>query len=93
MPLNLWWTSYSAGMFDAFWKYIHAYDEMKRDPVKKSLPWRHNERDGVSNDQAHDCLLNHLFKVQIKESIKAPRHWPLWGEFTDGRLITLTKGQ
>ena len=22
-------------------------------------------------------------QVQIKENIKAPRHWPLWGEFTD----------
>ena len=24
----------------------------------------------------------HLFKARIKENIKAPRHWPLWGEFT-----------
>ena len=46
------------------------------------LQWCHNERDGVSNHQPHHCLLNRLFKVQIKESIKAPRHWPLWGEFT-----------
>ena len=23
-----------------------------------------------------------FFKAQIKENIKAPRHWPLWGEFT-----------
>ena len=21
-------------------------------------------------------------QAQIQESIKAPRHWPLWGEFT-----------
>ena len=41
-----------------------------------SLQWRHNERDGVSNHQPHDCLL----KAQIKENIKA--HRPLWGEFT-----------
>ena len=27
----------------------------------------HNERDGVSNHQTHDCLLNLLFKAQIKE--------------------------
>ena len=32
------------------------------------LQWRHNERDGVSNHQAHDCLLNRLFKAQIKET-------------------------
>ena len=44
----------------------------------RRLQWRHHEHDGVSNHQPHDCLLNHLFKVQIKENIKAPRHWPLW---------------
>ena len=47
------------------------------------LQWRHNERDGVSNHQPHECLLNRLFKAQIKENIKAPRHWPLWEEFID----------
>ena len=39
------------------------------------------------------CLLNNLFKVQIKQNIKAPRHWPLWGEFTGDRWIPHTKGQ
>ena len=34
------------------------------------LQWRHNERDGVSNHQPHDCLLNRLFKTQIKETSK-----------------------
>ena len=37
---------------------------------KPSLQWRHNERDGVSNHQPHDCLLNGLFKPQIKETSK-----------------------
>ena len=32
-------------------------------------------------------------QAQIKEIIKAPRHWPLWGEFTDDRWIPRTKGQ
>ena len=36
---------------------------------------------GVSDHQPRDCLLNRLFR-QIKENIKAPRHWPLCGEFT-----------
>ena len=36
-----------------------------------ALQWRHNGRDGVSNHQPHDRLLNHLFKAQIKENIKA----------------------
>ena len=58
-----------------------------------ALQWRHNERDGVSTYQTHGCLLNRLIKAQIKENIKAPRHWPLWGEFTDTRWIPRTKGQ
>ena len=58
-----------------------------------ALQWRHNEGDGVSNHQPHDCLLNRLFKSHIKENIKDPRHWPLWGEFTDDRWIPRTKGQ
>ena len=39
--------------------------------MKCSLQWRHNERDGVSNQQRLDCLLNRFFKVQIKENIEA----------------------
>ena len=30
---------------------------------------------------------------QIKENFKAPRHWPLCGEFTGDRWIPRTKGQ
>ena len=32
-------------------------------------------------------------KAQIKENIKAPRHWPLCGKSTGDRSIPLTKGQ
>ena len=60
--------------------------------VRCPLHWRHNERDGVSNHQPDDCLLNRLFKAQIKENIKAPRHWPLWGEFTGDRWISQAEG-
>ena len=45
-----------------------------------TLQWRHNERDCILDHQPRDCLLNRLFKAQIKENIKAPRHCPLWGE-------------
>ena len=31
--------------------------------------------------------------AQMKENIKAPRHWPLCGEFTGGRWIPRTNGQ
>ena len=34
----------------------------------KSLRWRHNERDGVSNHQPHDCLLNRLFRHRSKKT-------------------------
>ena len=37
---------------------------------KLSLQWRHKEHDGVTNHQPHDCLLNRLFKAQIKEASK-----------------------
>ena len=47
------------------------------------LQWCHNEPVGVSNHQPHDCLLNRLFKAQIKENIQAPRYGLLWGEFTE----------
>ena len=47
-----------------------------------SLQWRHNERDGGPNHRRLHCLLN-LVQAHIKENIKAPRHWPLWGEFTE----------
>ena len=61
--------------------------------LEKNLQWRHNERDGVSNLQPHDCLLNRLFKAQIKENIKATRHWPLCGEFNGDWWIPRTNGQ
>ena len=63
------------------------------DDLEYSLQWRHNERDCVSNHQPHDCLLNRLFKAQLKENIRAPRHWPLCGEFTGDRWIPRTNGQ
>ena len=67
----------------------------QRNATKLSAPlqWCHNEHDGISNHQPHNCLLNRLFKAQIKENIKALCHWPLWGEFTSDRWIPLTKGQ
>ena len=32
-------------------------------------------------------------QAQIRENIKAPRHWPLWGEFAGDRWIPRKKGQ
>ena len=38
--------------------------------ISRTLQWRHNEGDSVSNHQPHDCLLNRLFKAKIKEISK-----------------------
>ena len=39
-------------------------------------------------------LFTQLFiRTQIKENTKAPRHWPLCGEFTGDRWIPRTNGQ
>ena len=35
-----------------------------------SLQWLHNERDGVSNHQPHDCLLRRLFRRRSKKTSK-----------------------
>ena len=37
---------------------------------KKSLQWRHNERDGVSNHRRPDSLLNRLFRRKSKKIFK-----------------------
>ena len=36
----------------------------------KSLQWRHNEHDGVSDHQSHYCLLNRLFRRISKRTSK-----------------------
>ena len=36
----------------------------------EALLWRHNERDGVSNHQPHDCLLSRLFRRRSKKTSK-----------------------
>ena len=35
-----------------------------------SLQWRHNEPDGVSNHQPHECLLNRLIRRRSKKTSK-----------------------
>ena len=38
--------------------------------VTLSLTWRHNARNGVSNHQPRDCLLNRLFRRRSKKTSK-----------------------
>ena len=35
-----------------------------------TLQWRHNDRDGVSNHQPHDCLFKRLFRRRSKKTSK-----------------------
>ena len=37
---------------------------------QRALRWRHNGRDGISNHQPHDCLLNRLFRRRSKKTSK-----------------------
>ena len=52
-----------------------------------SLGWRHNERDGVSNHQPHECLLNRLVRRRSKKTSKlrvtglCEGNLPVTGEF------------
>ena len=52
-----------------------------------SLQWRHNEHDGISNHQPHDCLLNRLFRHKSKKTSKlrvtglCAGNSPVTGEF------------
>ena len=55
-----------------------------------TLQWPHDKSDGVSNLRRLYCFLNRLFGHRSK-NIKAPRHWPLWEEFTGHRWILRTK--
>ena len=55
--------------------------------TRQSLQWRHNDRDGVSNHQPHDCLLNRLFRRRSKKTSKlrvtglCAGNSPVTGEF------------
>ena len=54
------------------------------------LQWRHN---GRLKTPASPLFTQPFIQAQIKENIKAPRHWPLCGEFTGDRWIPRTNGQ
>ena len=49
---------------ECVWSYYNTeYDN-------HALQWRHNGRDGVSNHQPHDCLLNRLSRCRSKKASK-----------------------
>ena len=48
---------------------------------------------GAMASPASPLFTKPFIQAQIKENIKAPRHWPLCGEFTGERWIPRTNGQ
>ena len=54
----------------AVWYYFNINHSKPQRIYVNSLQWRHNGRDGVSNHQPHDCLLNRLFKRRSKKTSK-----------------------
>ena len=53
----------------------------------KSLQWRHNGRDGVSNHQRIACLLNRLFRCRSKKTSKLCRWIPLTKSQQRGKMF------
>ena len=50
-----------------WWKRIWKLWVYELSNTLGSLHWRHDEHDGVSNYQPHDCLLNRLFRCRSKK--------------------------
>ena len=68
-------------------KTLSALLQMAGNQSFDALSWRHNGRDGVSNHQPHDCLLNRLLGRRSKKTSKlrvtglcvvnSPHKWPV----------------
>ena len=54
-------------IFMAYWFLLNWRVAQNR---MHTLQWRHNEPDGVSNHQPHDCLLKRLFRRRSKKASK-----------------------
>ena len=65
-------------------------NQLLRDDIMawKSLLWRHNGRNGVSNHQPHHCLLNRLLRLSSKKTSRlhvtglCAGNSPVTGEFS-----------
>ena len=53
-------------MYGLNW-FVPNHNKTKQSESVHALQWRHNKRDGVSNHQPHDCLLNRLFGRRSKK--------------------------
>ena len=57
------------------------------------LQWRHQWARWHLKSPASRVFAQPFIQAQIKENIEAPRHWTLWGQFTDDRWIPRTRSQ
>ena len=56
--------------YNVVFVFLYSYMAWTISQTFVSLQWHHNGRDGVSNHQPHDCLLNLLFKRKSKKTSK-----------------------
>ena len=66
---------------------LQCSDEIISLQCSKTIGWT------SKTSPASRLFTQSFIQLQIKENIKALRHWPLWGEFTGDRWIPHTKGQ
>ena len=57
-------------MFGKYWCYHREHYGRNSLFIKRTIQWRHNDHDGVSNHQPHGCLLNRLFRRRSKGTSK-----------------------
>ena len=69
-PIVAYWRIYaSLGLNDLKQRRMIWVNKSQESAERKcTLQWRHNERDGVSNHQPHDCLLIGLVRCRLKKT-------------------------
>ena len=63
-------SSYPTGIIHKLTQPLRRQRKWHSSGMTISLRWRHNELDGVSDHQPHDCLLNSLFGRRSKKTSK-----------------------
>ena len=58
---------FSTSILSNIWRVWVRHKQQCAYVMLSALRWRHNECDGVSNHQPHDCLLNRLFRHRSEE--------------------------
>ena len=69
--MNCWLNSRTMLIWEAMTlMWHHCFGTHSSSKKLWSLQWRHNERDGVSNHQPHNCLINPLVRRKSKKASK-----------------------